>query len=362
VKAMVLAAGEGVRLLPLTLGRAKPAIPVLGRPLVIQILHRLGMFGVQEAVLNLHHQAESIKGVLGGRVVPGLPNVRFSHEEALLGTAGGIRRAAPLLRNGEPVIVCNSDCLSDIDVGAALDAHRRSGCCATLVLAPARRGYSSVQTDARGRVLSLAGEPVAAADKIVGNHLFTGCQIIEDEVFDILPEKIPSDIVRDVYRPLCEKERVGAYFHEGFWWEFGSPELYLEGSMRLLDYPAERLRDISGDHDALRAFDGAVAAVGPGSEIDDSLQIVGRAALGYASHISGGVTIEDSIVMPEAWIGPDCWLSHSIVGQGVELPAGWVADNQVICNDTDPAIALPPTIERHRGLLVYSLTAPTEAL
>ena len=152
MRAMVLAAGEGLRLLPLTLHQAKPAIPVLGRPISIQILHRLGMFGVEEAVLNLHHQAESIKSALGGRVVPGLPNVRYSHEEALLGTAGGIRRAAPLLRDGEPVVVCNSDCLSDIDVGAALDAHRRSGCCATLVLAPARAGYSSVQTDARGRV------------------------------------------------------------------------------------------------------------------------------------------------------------------------------------------------------------------
>jgi NDP-sugar pyrophosphorylase family protein len=132
--------------------------------------------------------------------------------------------------------------------------------------------------------------------------------------------------------------------------------------MRLLDYPEERLRDISRDHDALRAFNGAVAAVGPGSEIDDSLRIVGRAALGYACHISEGVTIEDSIVMPEAWIGPDCRLAHSIVGQGVELPAGWVAEHQVICNDPDPAIALPPSIERLRGLLIYSLAAPTEEL
>lgn len=361
MKAMVLAAGEGQRLLPLTLCQAKPAIPVLGRPLVIQILQRLGLYGVEEVVLNLHHQPESIKAVLGGRVAPGFPSVRFSHEESILGTAGGIRRAAPLLRDDCPIVVLNADFLSDIDLGAALEAHRRSGCAATLVLAPARPGYSLVQTDARGRVLSLAGKPQALPGQAVGEHLFTGCQIIEEEIFDHIPERAPSDIVRDVYRPLCEQQRVGAYFHEGFWWEFGSPECYLEGSLRLLDYPPERLRDITGDHDVLRQFGRAIAAVGPGSEIDDGVDLVGRAALGYAVHVSEGTRIEDSVVMPEAWIGPNCRLTRSIVGQGVELPAGFVCDHQVVCTDPDPGLALPPSVERRRGLLLYSLATPAEA-
>jgi mannose-1-phosphate guanylyltransferase len=358
---MILAAGEGRRLMPLTLAQAKPTIPVLGRPLVIQILQRLVQGGAREVVLNLHHHPESIKNVLGGSVAPALPAVRYSHEETILGTAGGIRRAAPLLRDGNPIVVHNADSLSDIDMGAAFEAHRRSGCMATLVLAPARPQYSAVQTDSRGRVLSLAGEPAADSGEVVGESLFTGCQIIEDAVFDLIPAEGPSDIVRDVYRPLCESRQIGAYFHEGFWWEFGSPEMYLDGSLRLLGYPPERLRDISADHDALRQIGDGVAAVGPGAEIDDSVRLDGRAALGYASHLSNDVSIADSIVLPEAWIGPGCRLSRSIIGQGVELPAGFVADDSVICNDVDPALSLPPAISRDRGLLTYRLAIAARA-
>lgn len=361
MRAMVLAAGEGRRLLPLTLGSAKPTLPVLGRPLVVQILQRLGRFGVDEAAVNLHHQAESIKATLADCVPAGMPAVRFSHEEILLGTAGGIRRAAPLLRGDGPVIVCNADFLSDIDLGAALEAHRRSGAAATLVLAPARPGYSVVETDVRGRVLALAGEPPVPREGVGGEYLFTGCQIIDDEVFERIPARTPSDIVRDVYRGMCAGGLVGAYYHEGFWWEFGSLESYLEGSLRLLDYPPDRLRDISGNHDPLRRFDGAVVAVGPGSEIDDGTCFRGRAALGYASHVGHGAAIEDSIVMPEAWIGPNCRLRRSIVGAGVELPAGFEAERQAVSADPDPALPLPPRVERRGNLLLRPLGAPVGA-
>lgn len=354
----MLAAGEGRRLIPLTLAQAKPTMPVLGRPLAVQILHRLGRFGIEEAVVNLHHQGESIKAAIAECVVPGLPQVRFSHEEVLLGTAGGLRRAAPLLCDGDPVVVCNADFLSDIDLRAALEAHRRSGRPVTLVLAPARSGYSIVHADAEGCVRSLAGQPPLPADLDVGEYLFTGFQILDESVLAALPEHTPSDIVRDVYRGMCAGGEVGCHVHSGFWWEFGSLDSYLEGSLRLLDCPAERLRDISGDHDALRHLDGLVLAAGPGSEIESGARLSGRVALGYASHVAREASIEDSVIMPEAWIGPGARLTRSIVGQGVELPAGFVAERVAICCDVDRSRALPAPITRHDGLLVRPLDAP----
>ncbi len=355
MKAMVLAAGEGQRLLPLTLHQAKPAVPVLGRPLLVHILHRLGRHGVDDVVLNLHHHPESIRAALGGRVAPGLPAVRFSHEEAILGTAGGIRRAASLLRGDGPIVVCNSDCLCDVDLHAALEAHRRSGCLATLILAPARPGYTRVGTDSRGRVLSFGGEPEPEPGSVAGEHLFTGYHILEESAVAAIPDRAPCDIVRDVYRALCPSGGVGAYFHEGFWWEFGSPELYLEGSLRLLDYPPDRLREISGEHDPLRRLDEAAAAVGPGAEIEKGARFRGRVALGYASHVAEDALVEDSIVMPEAWIGPGCRLRRTIVGQDVELPAGFVADGAVICADPEGEAPPIPRAERTNGLLVLRL-------
>jgi NDP-sugar pyrophosphorylase family protein len=287
--------------------------------------------------------------------------VRFSHEEVILGTAGGIRRAAPLLRGDGPVVVCNADFLSDVDLEAALAAHATSGAAATLVLAPARPGFSVVETDARGRVLSLAGEPAVERGLVAGTWLFTGCQIVSDEVFDRIPERTPSDIVRDVYRGMCRDGRIASYIHHGFFWEFGSLDSYLDGSLALLGCTSDRLREIAGNHDVVRRIDGAVAAVGPGAEIEGGARLLGRTALGYASHVSAGAAIEDSVVMPEAWIGPDCRLRRCIVGHGVELSAGFVAHDLAISADPGDGTVLPSDVERLGGLLVRSLATPARA-
>jgi NDP-sugar pyrophosphorylase family protein len=361
MKAMLLTAGVGRRMFPLALTQPKPSIPVLGRPLVVQILHWLGLKGVDEAVLNLHHLPEGIKRILGDGVNPGLPVVHYSHEERILGTAGGIRQAAPSLRGDGPIVVSNSDFLSNIDIAYVLDVHRASDCLATLVLVPWRSGYSVVLRDAEGRVLSLGGEPrVDPARAVGGQWLFTGCHVIDEELIDRIPAERPSCIVRDVYRPLAAEGRLGSCLHEGFWWEFGSPELYLDGCLRLLAEPADSLPLISSEHDPIRPLGDAVAAVGPGAAFDDDVQFAGRVALGFSSYVSEGTRVKDSVVMPEAWIGPRCRLERSVIGQGLELPAGSEAESQLVCVDPDPSLELPSSTRREAGLLYHSL-APTGA-
>jgi NDP-sugar pyrophosphorylase family protein len=353
MKAMVLTAGVGRRMGALTLHRPKPLLPVLGRPLVVQTLHWLHLQGVDEATLNLHHLPGAILKLLGEGDFPGLPCVHFTHEHELLGTAGGVRRAAPLLRGGGPVVVCNSDFLSDIDLDAVLDAHRSSECPATLVLAPWRPGYSVVRIDDAGRVLTLGGEGLHGDPEPGAKWLFTGCQVIDEELIDRIPAEGPRCLVRDLYRPLAVDGLVDTFLHDGFWWEFGSPELYLEGCLRLLALPAGRLRRVSADHDPVRRLGEAEAAVGPGADFDDSARFLGRVALGTASRVGDGVTIEDSAIMPEAWIGPDCRLRRAVIGQGVELPAGQVVEETLICADLDGSAALPPSTRREGGLLRY---------
>jgi len=360
MKAMLLTAGMGRRMFPLALTQPKPLIPVLGRPLVVQILHWLGFKGVDEAVLNLHHLPDGIKRILGDGVNPGLPVVHYSHEEKILGTAGGIREAREGLIGDGPIIISNADFLSDIDLEAALVAHRASGHLATLVLVPARPGYSVVLRESRGRVLSLAGEPQVDASLADGEWLFTGCHIIEEQLIDGIPREGPRCMVRDVYQPLAAEGRLGSYVHDGFWWEFGSPELYLEGCLRLLAETPERLKLISSEHDPLRKLGQAVGAVGPGAGFDDDVLFRGRVALGFSSFVSEETRIEDSVVMPEAWIGPRCRLNRVVIGQGVELPTGFCGSNLLVCLDSDPTIELPSTTRRQDGLLLHSF-APAVA-
>ena len=360
MKAMLLTAGVGRRMFPLALSQPKPAIPVLGRPLVVQILHWLGLKGVDEAVLNLHHLPDGIKRILGDGRNPGLPAVLYSHEEVLLGTAGGIRQAGSSLRGEGPIVVCNSDFLSDIDLGAVLETHRSSGCLATLVLAPWRPPYSVVLRDVENRVVSLGGEPPADLERTAGEWLFTGCHVIEEDLIDRIPLEGPRCMVQDVYRPLLAEGRLGSYLHEGFWWEFGSPELYLEGCLRLLQQPGEKLKSISSDHDPIRRVNGAVVAIGPGAEFDATAEITGHAALGFSSYVSEKARIADSVIMPEAWVGPRCRLEHSVIGLGTELPAGFECRDKLVCVDPDPTLELPPSTRREAGMLLYSL-APIDA-
>ncbi len=355
MKAMVLAAGEGRRLQPLTLERPKPTIPVLGRPLLLQILHRLYLAGIDSSVVNLHHGPDAIRELCGAKDNPGLPRIEFSHECEILGTGGGLRHAADFLGGNGPILVHNSDFLADIDFERAFAVHRSSELVATLVLAPARPGYSLVEVDSLGRVLSLAGLPETDPTEVAGGHLFTGCHIINESVLERIPANGPSDM-RDVFRVLASERQLGSFLHDGFWWEFGSPELYLEGSLKLLGCTAEKRRDISRELDPVRRIDDAVVAMGPGARLHPTTTLKGRVAVGLAGLVSERVTLEDSVVMPEAWVGPDSRLRRCVVGPGVELPANFHAERELICNDFDPQMEPSPGTRRRDGLLIYGFS------
>jgi len=349
---MLLAAGLGERMFPLTLSRPKPVVPVLGRPIAVQLLHCLARHGVESAVLNLHHLPEVVQRIIGDGGSAGLPKIRYLLEEEILGTAGGIRNAQDLLRGEGPIVVCNSDFLADIDLTAAVKSHEASGCRATLVLAPQRTPYSSISVDRDNRVIALAGKPSVDPEEVAGSYLFTGCQIIDEDVIDRIPADGPSDIVRDVYWKMAAEGTLGSYLHQGFWWEFGSPKLYLEGSMRLIDAPIEVRRSVSLEQDVVRKLDRGIAAVGPGVQFSDEARLQGRAALGYASFVSEDASLEDCVIMPEAWIGPGCHIERCIVGVGVELPAGFESKGELICTDPGLGCDLPGFTRSINGLLV----------
>lgn len=358
MKAMLLAAGRGERMLPLTLSLPKPALPVLGRPIALQLLRALRLQGVAKVVLNLHHLPDAVRRTVDAAEGPAFPGVFYSFEPLLLGTGGGLAKAAPLLRGEGPIVVSNSDFLADCDLTGALDTHRRSGLPATLVLAPERAGYSVVEIDAAGRVLSLAGKPAAPPGDVAGRFMFTGLHVIDESVLEPIPADRPSDIVVDVYRELAAARRLGAHVHRGFWWEFGRPALYLEGSRRLLDLPAERLRAVCAEHDSVHDLDRARAAVGPGVELHESARLGGRVALGFASKVESDAVVHDSVVMPEAWIGPGARLERVVVGPGVEIPAHARLRDVLVCGDPGPSVdgtAMPPGVTRRNGLLLREL-------
>ncbi len=354
MKAMLLAAGLGERLSPITRIVAKALLPVLGRPLALQVLSRLGAEGIDEAVINLHHLPQQLREAIGDGASLGLRAVHYSSEETrLLGTGGGLAHAAVRLKGAGTILVRNSDFLADISLAKVVASHLRSGCAATVVLAPHRPGYTPVAIDARRRV-------VAFGTNEGGRHIFTGYHLIEESVLDIIPRDAPSDIVRDVYIGLAKERRLNAHVHDGFWWEFGTPREYLEGSMRLVRLPVDS-RARLGDFDGVRQVGSALGAIGAGVDLHTgTVELIGTLAIGMGVMVGEGAILEDTVVMPEAWIGPESILRRCIVGPGTEIPSGFDASDALIATDVDPKAAPPHGVEKVAGLLLRRMTGLLE--
>src|SRR5215212_8160581 len=167
MRAMILAAGYGTRLWPLTIDRTKPAIPFMGRPLIGYVAEYLAGYGFDDIVVNLHHQPDSVRAALGDG---GAFGVRFHYveEPVILGTSGAIGNARHLL-DGDAFVVINGKLATDIDLREALETHRRNRALATLILRrnPARERYSTVNVR-DGLVTGFGGYPTLASDKAGG--------------------------------------------------------------------------------------------------------------------------------------------------------------------------------------------------
>ncbi len=287
---MLLGAGYGTRLRPLTDRHAKAMVPVGDRPLLGHLLSRLRACGAPRIVINVHHCGGDIQ-----RFLRDDPGVGVSVERELLGTAGGIAWAGPLLGSGD-VVVWNADILADVDVAGLAVAHACDGAdpAATLVVRHRPRREGPVGVDAAGRVVRLRDECVA--DEASGAD-FLGVQVLGHRLRARLPRQ--GCLVRDVYIPAL---RSGAFLrafpHASGFFDIGTPRRYLEANLAWL---------------------------------------AGRSAAQWAapgSRIAPGVEVRDAIVGPGASIGGRGVFERSVAWPGARASApisdAIVVDDQVV--------------------------------
>jgi mannose-1-phosphate guanylyltransferase len=303
MKAMVLAAGLGMRLRPLTLRRAKPSLPVMNRPLLHWTLRRLKAAGVTDVVINVHYRPASVRQAVEVASVSGL-RVSFSHERRILGTGGGPRRAREFFGDA-PFLLVNGDVMFDFDLRHLVERYRRSGARAALGLLPNPdpRRYGPVVADARGRILSLAGLPRPARGR---PWLFTGIHVLDPRLLDRLPAG-PSDSVRDLYAPLvAEGETLVGVPLEGAWYDLGSPKLYLDSQLSLL----------------AAGFGGTRGGrlIHPQARVDPKAR-VRRCVIGAGTVVRAGAVVEDSVLWDGVRVGPGARVGKSVVTRGRVIPA-----------------------------------------
>jgi len=305
LKAMVLAAGLGTRMRPLTERVAKPVLPVLNRPLLHWTLELLARHGVNEVVVNLHHLPQTIRSAVGNGKAFGL-KIRYSHEREILGTAGGPRHVRRWLGQ-DPFLLVNGDVLCDLDLSRLVEWHVARGALATLALRrnPDPRRYAAVRTNAQGRVVCLPGARRRRAGRA---WLFAGVQVVEPRLLERLPEG-PRDSIRDLYAPLVDAdEAILGLEMRGTWLDMGTPELYRCGQLAAL----------------ARGF----AGVGPQKALVDRRAKVSKGArvtrsvVGAHAVIERGAHVQGSVVLGGAHVGAGAHVRNAVLAWGAQVPPG----------------------------------------
>ena len=298
---MILAAGFGTRLFPLTIDRTKPAIPFLGKPLVGYVAEYIAGFGINNIVVNLHHQPQSVIDALGDGERFGV-NIEY--------TIGGpkIRGSEGALDGGrqdlmdDAFLIVNGKIITDIDISGAIETHKSSGALATMVLKSniKRERFTVVETK-DGLVTGFGGfaQPLTEGEirdtehEISSPLMFTGIHILEPRVFDYIPRGVFSDIVSDIYRPaLAKGDRVAAHFAEGDWYELSTIPRYLDISLAMLK--------------ETNVFSGADCT------------------------LSSDALVRDSVIWDRVNIGSGADLYRTIIADGVTIPSGEKFENAAI--------------------------------
>jgi NDP-sugar pyrophosphorylase family protein len=305
---MILAAGYGTRLWPLTADRTKPAIPFLGRPLVGYVAEYLARYGCREVVVNLHHRPESVRESLGDGSRFGV-HLEYVEEPVILGTSGALDNAREYLE-GDTFIVVNGKIVTDINLYQAIETHRRTNALATLVLLEnsARERFSMVETR-EGLITGFGGMPAPIASDnaddethVLGAPLmFTGIQILEPRIFSYIPRGVFSHSTTDVYpQAIARGEVVAAHVAEGMWYELSTIPRYLEISLALM---AADDRSIEiGDNCFISAEANVLETILWDDVTIEAGARVRRAVLGDGVRVGRGETIENAAVVRAALV------------------------------------------------------------
>jgi mannose-1-phosphate guanylyltransferase len=310
--ALVLAAGLGTRLRPLSDVRAKAAVPVAGEPMIRRIVRWLASHGVEDIVLNLHHRPETIAAVLGdGSDLAA--RVRYSWEQPdVLGSAGGPRQALPIIGT-DTFLLINGDTLTDVDLDAVARSHQSTGALVTLALVPNPDPlrYGGVRLDGGRRVIGFASSGVTAE----GSHHLVGVQMVHSSVFASLPAGRPARSIGGVYDALLAQQpgAIRGFVSDASFWDVGTVADYWSTSW------------------AFGAAEGP-AAGGEGPALHRGRRV----------RIHPDARVTRSILWDDIDISKGCVVDDCVVTDGVSVPAGASYRRAILLRTPDGGMRTEP--------------------
>jgi len=314
---MIMAAGVGSRLMPLTAEIPKPMVPVANRPLMENILEVLARHGITEVIANLHCHGQVIKGHFGDGSRFGV-NLLYSEEEELLGTAGGVKRCEWFL--DDTFVVMSGDALTDVDLGSLVEAHKKAGALATIALKPMEEveHYGVVITDENGLIQSFQEKP--KPHEALSNLVNTGIYVFEREIFDYIPEEQFYDFGRQVF-PHLVRIKAPFYGHaiDRYWCDVGDIEAYRLAHRHVLEGKVEY--SVRGQ--LLKGTLGVTSIlIGEGAELGRGVSMRGCVVIGPGCRIGDGAVIEDAVIWEETVVEAKAVIRGSVIGSRCRIGRG----------------------------------------
>ncbi|MFH1347168.1 MAG: NDP-sugar synthase [Candidatus Margulisiibacteriota bacterium] len=309
MKALIMAAGYGTRLEPLTLAVPKPMIPVVNIPTMQHNIELLKKHGFKDIVANIHYYPEQIENYFGDGHWLGI-NLTYSYEEQLLGTAGGVRRMAVDIADiNDTFLVLSSDALTDINLKRIVSFHKKSKSLFTIALTEASdvSEFGVVIQDNEGRITGFQEKPNASEAK--SNMVNAGVYVIEPEVLKMMPEGF-YDFGKQLFPRLVEENAaIYGYPMVEYWSDVGGLEKYIQSS-----------------YDAMK---GAVSIRIPGRKVSRSTWIGAREKIDRSARFEGSVIIGD-----RCSIGKNVYIKDSVIGDKCVIGDGAIITGSVLWSDT----------------------------
>jgi mannose-1-phosphate guanylyltransferase len=325
MQALILVGGEGTRLRPLTSTVPKPVVPLVDRPFIVYMLEWLRGHGVDDVVMSCGFLASGVRNVLGDGSGQGI-KLRYVEEPRPLGTGGAVKFAESLL--DERFLMLNGDVLTDLDLSGQIAQHEETGAKATLALIGVEdpTAYGLVRLNEDRSIREFLEKP--SPDQIDTDLVSAGAYVLERDVLELIPPDTNASIERDVFPELVGN---GLYGHpgRGYWLDIGTPDRYLQATFDILERNvATAAGEALGDNYLSVADNGSFtgrvvppARVGRGCRIAGDARVGSLAVLGDNVRVGEGTTIEQSVVLAGAKIGPHCHLRNCILGAGARVGA-----------------------------------------
>ncbi len=321
MKAMILAAGEGTRLKPLTDYFPKPLVPIMNKPVMAHVLSWLLENEIQDIVINTHYLADQIESYFGDGSRFNV-KIRYSREEKLLGTAGGVKKVSSLFQ--ETFLVIGADDLSDVNLKKLVESHKSAKAVASIGLKEVEKTeqYGIVAADKTGKILEFQEKP--ESDKAISQMANTGIYVFEPEIFNFIPPNELFDFGRQVFPLLLERKAAFYGFPvEGYWCDIGSLEEYKESHWNILKRGCKIKPEAQ--------------EISPGLWIEEKTEIHPEAVLRPPCYIGKGTVIEQGAVLNglvaagrNVRIKKNSCLNQAILWDGVVVPAGTTLQNDIV--------------------------------